>query len=96
MAIDYRPIIIQYIEDKLPSLNGVVFNGAKTFPQPDSDYATYYILDEFKGSFVNNTSIELKQGDNTLLDETYTPLNIVTMSFCLLNNIIKSDKFVSA
>ena len=78
MAIDYRPVIIQYIKDKLNNIP--VFDGSQTFEQPNADYVTYYILDEFKGSFVNNTSLELNQADPTLLDETYTPLTIVTMS----------------
>lgn len=80
MSIDYRPIIRDYIIDKTSIISPNVFDGAQTFKQPNTDYASYYILDEFKGSFVNNTSLELNQGDSTLLDETYTPLTIVTLS----------------
>jgi len=78
MGIDYRPVITQYIKDKLNDIN--VRDGAATFKQPSGDSVNYYILDESKGSFVNNTGLGLNQGDNTLLDETYTPLTIVIMS----------------
>jgi len=80
MGIDYRPVIVQYIEDKTTITDGNVFDGSQTFKQPDVDYASYYILDEFKGSFVNNTKLEANSGDDTLLDETYTPLTIATLS----------------
>ena len=76
--IDFRPIILQYIKDKLNDID--VFDGALTFEQPDSDYVTYYVLNEEKASFVNNTSQEINSGDATILDIKYTPLTIVTMS----------------
>lgn len=78
MAIDYRPIIEQYIKDILNDID--VRDGSQTFKQPSDDYLSFYILDESKGSFVNNTSQEVNQSDPTLLDEEYTPLTIVIMS----------------
>jgi hypothetical protein len=77
--IDYRPIIVQYIKDKLSDIQ--VRDGALTFEQPaDANYATFYILNEEKGSFVNNTSQSINSGDTTILDIKYDPLTIVTMS----------------
>lgn len=76
--IDFRPIVVQYIKDKLSNID--VFDGALTFEQPDSDYVTYYVLNEEKASFVNNTSQEVNDSDPTKLDTKYAPLTIVTMS----------------
>jgi hypothetical protein len=80
MAIDYRPVIVQYIKDNTTIVDPNVKDGALTFKQPNTDYATYYILDESKASFVNDTTLTLNQSDNTLLDQNYNPLTIVTMS----------------
>ena len=63
--IDFRPIVIQYIKDKLSNI--AVFDGALTFEQPDTDYVTYYVLNEEKASFVNNTGKTLN-ADPTKLD----------------------------
>jgi len=76
--IDYRPIIVQYIEDKLSNID--VSDGALTFEQPNGDYVTFYVLNEEKASFVNNTSQEVNSGNPTFLDVKYTPTTVVTMS----------------
>ncbi len=77
--IDYRPIIRDFIQSKLSNID--VYDGALTFKQPSADdYLTYYILNEEKASFANNTSQEVNQSDSTLLDIKYTPMTIVTMS----------------
>jgi len=76
--IDFRIPIVDYIENVLNDID--VFDGALTFKAPDDDYVTFYILNEEKASFINNTSLSINQSDNTKLDEKYTPLTIVTMS----------------
>lgn len=77
--IDYRIPIIEYIEDVLSNID--IRDGALTYKQPATDdYLSYYILNEEKASFVNNTSQTVNQSDPTLLDEKYTPMTIVIMS----------------
>ena len=88
--IDYRPIIEQYIKDKLSNID--VRDGVLTYEQPSSDYVSFYILDESKGSFANNTSQEVNQSDPTKLDIKYTPMTIVIMSL----DIRGSNSFLNA
>jgi hypothetical protein len=99
--IDYRPIIAQYIKDTLNITN--VKDGILTFKQPSGDYAIYYILDEDIQSLVNNTSSTVNAGDDTILDEKYDPLTVVTMqidvrggnSFLNSRNLNKSFDTIS-
>jgi hypothetical protein len=96
--IDYRPVIVQYIEDRAVIADGNVKDGTLSFKQPSTDYATYYVLSENIESFVNNTSQEVNGGDPTLLDTTSTPLTVVTLeldirgpnSFTKSRNLYKS------
>lgn len=87
--IDYRPIIVQYIKDTITV--DQVYNAALTFKenQDKVNYATYYILSEQKASFVNNVGRTVNSGNNTLLDDSHSPLTIVTMSL----DIRGSDSF---
>lgn len=98
--IDYRIPLIQFITDKTTITAGKVFDGTLSFDQPsfNSNYATYYILNEEIVSIMNNTKTEVNQVDNTLVDITYTPFTIATIqidirgvdSFTNIRTLVKS------
>lgn len=76
--IDYREVLTAYIKTKLTGIE--VRDGSYTFKEPETDYVSFYILNEEQSSYVNNTSYSDHQTDATLINDKYTPLTVVTMS----------------